>query len=246
MIPARMWIQRNSAFRTSTVAPPYESGRVWARPRSLPQGSPATRRGGAHEVPRREAAAADPGEQAFAPDRAPRDLALAQALPQETADRLAQPQEVVALPPERGRPVAHRAAMGAEDLAQGQRADRVQRRDERRQVFVFPQVAEALGQEEVAREEPAPSALEEAHVVGAVAGRGHDLQPEALRLQHATERPGLQAGRATPGQGAVALLHEAVADERQARRVDPGRDAALRQERGRAHVVLVVMGDGDR
>src|SRR5262249_21370062 len=97
------------------------------------------------------------------------------------------------------------------------------------------------------REEPAALRLEQAHVVDAVAGRVDDLEPQRARGHGVAERLGREARPRPPHHAPVALLHEAAGAQRDPQRGEAGDEPALRaQARGRADVVLVVMGADER
>jgi len=134
--------------------------------------------------------------------------------------------QAVALAGEGRRPVAHLAAMGAEDAPGRQRTDAVQGRDEGFQVLVLAQVAQPLGQEEVAGEEPAALALEEADMVRAVPRRGHHFEPQPARGDGVAKGARLHVGRPAPGQAAIAFLHEPAREQGQGRRRGLHFDAA--------------------
>jgi hypothetical protein len=137
--------------------------------------------------------------------------------------------------------------MRAEHARGRQRADAIEGRDERGQVFVLAQVAQALGQEEVAGEEPAALALEEADVVGAVPGGRHHLEAQRARHHRLAQGLRLDPRGPSPGQPAIALLHESRGQQRQRGGMGLHGDAARgAQDGGGSHVVLVMVGHHQR
>ena len=110
------------------------------------------------------------------------------------------------LPAQRCRPVPHRPAVRAEDPAQRQPGHHFQRRDERGQILVLAQVAQALGQEQVPREQPSALALEEARVVRAVPGGVDHLEAERSGPFLGAERLRVDPRRPAPRQTPVRFL----------------------------------------
>ena len=154
---------------------------------------------------------------------------------------------MLGLPAQRGRPVSHGPAMRAEDARQGQPRHALEGGDQGVQVLVVAEIAQALGQEEVPREEPSPLALEEADVVGAVARGGDHLEAQRAHGLLGAESLGVHAGRPAPRHAPVCLLGEAAFEPRYAGGVDLRHQASVPAEQRRGpHVVLVVVGHEQR